>query len=60
MQMIFRTVIGPVTTGNVTPLASNASISKIRYFHYLDRFQLVTWNNTAHLDKIGSHATLTY
>lgn len=60
MQMVFRAVVGPVCENNLKPLASNASISKIRFFHHLDSFQMVAWNDTTHLREIKAHATIVY
>lgn len=60
LQMLFRSVVGLVNNENLKPLVSNASVSKIRYFHHLKSFQLVTWNDTSHLNNLEEHATLAY
>ncbi len=57
-QRMFRHVVGPVATGNITPLCANSSLSVFR--HSPSGWQLITWNDTAHLAMIKTHDTLTF
>ncbi len=58
IQRMFAHVTGLLDDKNVRPLCANASISVFRKLPA--GWQLVTWNETAHLQKLSLRETLTY
>ena len=58
MQRLFLHTTGQLKNGNIRPLCDNASLSVFRFKNH--QWQLVTWNDIAHLENIGTHATLTF
>lgn len=58
MQRMLAYTMGKLASDNIRPLCDNASLSLFKYKS--GHWQLVTWNDTAHLENIGIHNTLTF
>ena len=58
MQRMLKHVTGPIAVGNIRPLCGNASLSIFQ--KRPAGWQLVTWNDIAHLSKLNVHDTLTF
>ena len=58
MQRMLFHAMGEVSPCNVIPLSDNASISLFRYRG--GQWQLVTWNDTAHLENLQKHELLVF
>lgn len=58
MQRMLVHTMGQLAENNIRPLCDNASISVFKYTN--GQWMLVTWNDTAHLEDIGTHNTLAY
>ncbi|MBE6366880.1 MAG: histidine phosphatase family protein [Lentisphaerae bacterium] len=58
MQRMFRHTVGPINSTNIKPLCGNASISTFQ--KRPGGWQLISWNDTAHLENLAQHATLTF
>ena len=57
MQRMLRHCTGPIAAPNVRPFCNNASIAVFRY-KKPGVWQLVTWNDTAHLENIEQNDLL--
>lgn len=60
MQCVFRHVVGKPSGNNAMPLADNASVSRFRRNLDTGAWQLITWNDCAHLQDLELKPTLTY
>ncbi len=60
LQMAMRTVLGNLAIGTLLPLASNASISVVRFYPDKQAWQLDSWNCTDHLRGLTVNDLLTY
>lgn len=58
LQRMLVHTMGQVSQVNIRPLCDNASLSIFKYKN--GKWQLITWNDTAHLENIGTHSTLTF
>ena len=58
LRSVFRKVIGKVTSGNLLPFSDNASINVFR--RRPSGWQMISWNDSAHLRGIGTSDLLTY
>ncbi|MBR2508694.1 MAG: histidine phosphatase family protein [Lentisphaeria bacterium] len=58
MQRILVHAMGQIADKNIRPLCDNASLSVFKC--KAGQWQLVTWNDVAHLEDIGTHNTLTF
>lgn len=58
MQRMLVHTMGKLSQVNIRPLCDNASLSSFRYKS--GQWQLICWNDTAHLENIGMHNTLTF
>lgn len=58
MQRILLHTTGHINGNNIRPLCANASLSVFKYKS--GKWQLITWNDTAHLENIEMHDTLTF
>lgn len=58
IQCMLTHVTGPLASGNVRSLSANAGISVFRRLPA--GWQLVAWNETAHLRNLSQHETLLY
>lgn len=59
IQRIFRCVAGAIASGNFKPFCANTSLSIFRYRDG-ENWQLVTWNDTAHLEKLTQNDLAVY
>ena len=59
LQRVFRHITGPVSAGNLLPLAGNASVSEFLYNETHRAWQLTLWNFREHLKTLPQHDTLT-
>ena len=58
MQRMLKHTMGKTDIRNICPLSANAGMS---VFHYQNKqWRLITWNDTAHLEDIQMHETLTF
>ena len=58
MQRMLVHTMGQLSANNIRPLCDNASMSVFKY--KAGQWMLVTWNDTAHLEDIGTHNTLAF
>ena len=58
LQRVFRHIAGPVSAGNLLPLAGYASISQFIYNEVHQAWQLTLWNFCEHLKNLPQHQTL--
>ena len=52
LQRIFRMVTGLLDESNILPASSNASISMIEFQHEVQKWRLLNWNITDHLNGL--------
>lgn len=58
MQRMLIHTMGRPEVQNIMPLCGNASLSVFKFRQ--GKWQLITWNDTAHLENILMHETLTF
>ena len=58
MQRMLIHTVGKPAIENICPLCGNAGMSLFRYRN--GQWQLISWNDTAHLEDISMHETLTF
>jgi broad specificity phosphatase PhoE len=52
LQRIFRMVTGLLDESNILPASTNASISMIEFQHEVQKWRLLNWNITDHLNGL--------
>lgn len=58
MQRMLVHTLGKTSPNNIIPLSANAGLSVFQYRDH--RWRMICWNDTAHLENICIHETLTF